>query len=155
MTDGNQPTPTPQQLINLRPPSTPTLLPGDSSRGLEAVTYHPIHGHLQSAPTISLKHQKVLEEDEYMEALSSIIKRDFFPSLDQFDQQRQRWIDERERRLRLIHLTAGTSAPDPSLGQPLQSSSTTVAGISWNGTKPGKSHRWEDDGPTPRPGPGT
>ncbi|KAJ6519941.1 nuclear protein DGCR14 [Mycena sanguinolenta] len=40
---------------------------------------------MSSAPERSLNRQVVLEEDEYMEALSKIIARDFFPSLVHLD----------------------------------------------------------------------
>ncbi|PLW54692.1 hypothetical protein PCANC_11684 [Puccinia coronata f. sp. avenae] len=68
----------------------PIALEGDDACGLAPATYHPIHGMLQDAPAISLKNQKVLQEDAYMEALASIIKRDYFPSLDLFEKKKQK-----------------------------------------------------------------
>jgi protein DGCR14 len=140
--------PTKRELIQLKPAATPIRLEGDSSRGLEPATYHPIHGILQQAPTISLKNQKVLEEDDYMEALSKIIKRDFFPSLDQFERQKQQWLLEQRRRKNinnnLLHSPSASSVRSAFTNSNLNH-------LNWsseNQARPTKG--WEDGQPTPK-----
>ncbi|KNZ56165.1 hypothetical protein VP01_2480g6 [Puccinia sorghi] len=106
-------------------------LEGDKERGLEPVTYHPVHGILQQAPSISLRNQKVLDEDEYLEALASIIKRDYFPSLHLFESQKRKWIEQQRKN---------------SNNNLLLNQSPSPSSINWNSHH---SKTWEDGGPTP------
>jgi hypothetical protein len=95
---------------------------------------------LQEAPAISLKNQKVLQEDAYMEALASIIKRDYFPSLDLFEKQKQK-----KKNNNLKSLSANQNLlPSPSASSFL-CESPAAAEQSHHHSK-----RWEDGAETPK-----
>jgi hypothetical protein len=129
-----------RELLKLKPADTPIALEGDDARGLAPATYHPIHGMLQEAPAISLKNQKVLQEDAYMEALASIIKRDYFPSLDLFEKQKQK-----KKNNNLKSLSANQNLlPSPSASSFL-CESPAAAEQSHHHSK-----RWEDGAETPK-----
>ncbi|CAH7669903.1 nuclear protein Es2-domain-containing protein [Phakopsora pachyrhizi] len=143
--------PTKGELIKLKPPSTPIALDGDPRRGLRPVTYHSVHGRLQSAPTISLKNQKVLEEDDYMEGLSNIIKRDFFPCLDEFEREKKKWLDERQRRIRSGQITTNDNTKVSTIETDF--GHHNLDKFKWSDNTPSGSYSkgWEDGGPTPIP----
>ncbi|PLW54720.1 hypothetical protein PCANC_11691 [Puccinia coronata f. sp. avenae] len=129
-----------RELLKLKPADTPIALEGDDARGLAPATYHPIHGMLQEAPAISLKNQTVLQEDAYMEALASIIKRDYFPSLDLFEKQKQK-----KKNNNLKSLSANQNLlPSPSASSFL-CESPAAAEQSHHHSK-----RWEDGAETPK-----